>query len=382
MYSLSAYGTMIADRVRVEAYAEALRKTVHKGSIVVEIGTGPGIFAVLACQLGADRVYAIEPSEIIQVAREVAAANGCNDRIEFFELLSSRVALPVRADVILSDLRGVLPFFQRHIPDIVDARRRFLAPGGTLLPRKDTLWAAIVDAPKPYGELVNPWDQNPLGQDLGPARLLAVSNTQKVRVSPGQLLTAHRLWTTLDYASVENNDVRGNLDWRVEQAGTGHGILVWFDAELAEGIGFSNAPGEPETIYGSLFFPWTRPEPLVVGQTVCVSLAAKLVESEYVWRWATRIEPLEGSGASLVHFEQSQLNGAVLSTTQLHRIAADYIPRLSEEGLLRRRTFELMDGRVSLEEIARNLAAEFPQRFPRWQQALSYAGAVSQEYSR
>lgn len=382
MYSLSAYGTMIADRVRVEAYAEALRKTVHKGSIVVEIGTGPGIFAVLACQLGADRVYAIEPSEIIQVAREVAAANGCNDRIEFFELLSSRVVLPVRADVILSDLRGVLPFFQRHIPDIVDARRRFLAPGGTLLPRKDTLWAAIVDAPKPYGELVNPWDQNPLGQDLGPARLLAVSNTQKVRVSPGQLLTAHRLWTTLDYASVENNDVRGNLDWRVEQAGTGHGILVWFDAELAEGIGFSNAPGEPETIYGSLFFPWTRPEPLVVGQTVCVSLAAKLVESEYVWRWATRIEPLEGSGASLVHFEQSQLNGAVLSTTQLHRIAADYIPRLSEEGLLRRRTFELMDGRVSLEEIARNLAAEFPQRFPRWQQALSYAGAVSQEYSR
>jgi hypothetical protein len=55
---------------------------------------------------------------------------------------------------------------------------------------------------------------------------------------------------------------------------------------------------------------------------------------------------------------------------------------LSEEGRLRRRTFELMDGKVSLEMIARQLAAEFPQRFPRWQQALSYAGAISQEYSR
>ena len=56
MYSLNAYGSMIADRVRVDAYAEALRKTVHMGSVVVEIGTGPGIFAVLACQLGASRV--------------------------------------------------------------------------------------------------------------------------------------------------------------------------------------------------------------------------------------------------------------------------------------------------------------------------------------
>jgi protein arginine N-methyltransferase 1 len=210
---------------------------------------------------------------------------------------------------------------------------------------------------------------------------MIVNSSQKIRVSPGQLLTAHQLWTTLDYGSVENHDARGNLDWRVERAGTGHGILVWFDAELAEGIGFSNAPSAPETIYGSLFFPWTSPVSLMPGQTVCVNLEARVVEDDYVWRWTTRI-PLEGSGGSLIHFEQSQLNGAVLSTAKLHRIAADYIPHLSEEGRLRRRTFELIDGKVSLEEIANRLATEFPRRFPRWQQALSYASAISREYSR
>jgi type I protein arginine methyltransferase len=382
MYSLSAYGSMIADRVRVEAYAEALRRTVRKGSIVAEIGTGPGIFAVLACQLGASRVYAIEPNEIIQVAREVAAANGCAHKIEFLEQLSNRVTLPVRADVVLSDLRGVLPLFQRHIPAIVDARRRFLAPGGSMIPRKDTLWAAIVDAPKPYGELADPWDQNPLHQNLGPARLLAANNTQKVRVSPGELLTGHRLWATLDYATVENHDVRGNLEWTIERPGTGHGIVVWFDADLAEGASLSNAPSSHETVYGSLFFPWTQPEPLAAGQTVCVNLTAKLMESDYIWQWSTHIEPREGAGGSPVHFEQSELNGAMLSPAKLRRIAADHIPQLSEEGLVRRRTFELMDGKVSLEEIARRLAAEFPQRFPSWQQALSFAGVLSQEFSR
>ena len=182
---------------------------------------------------------------------------------------------------------------------------------------------------------------------------------------PNQLLTEPQLWTTLDYASIENPDVRANLDWRIERAGTGHGILVWFDADLAEGTGFSNAPSAPESIYGALFFPWTQPMPLAPGQAVCVSLEAKLVENDYVWRWTTRIEAGEGSGAPLICFEQSQLTGEVLSAAKLHSRAADYIPHLSEEGRLHRRAFELMDGKTSLEQIAHRLTAEFPQRFPR-----------------
>ena len=75
VYSLYGYGEMIADRVRMNAYAEALRQTVKPGSVVLEIGTGPGIFAILACQLGAGRVIAIESDEIIQVARPFHECN-------------------------------------------------------------------------------------------------------------------------------------------------------------------------------------------------------------------------------------------------------------------------------------------------------------------
>src|SRR5207244_12500470 len=98
--------------------------------------------------LGAVRVYATGRGEIIKVAREVAAANDCTEKIQFFEELSDRVTLPGRADVVFSDLRAVLPLFQRHIPAIIDARRRFLVPGGTMIPSKDTLCADSVKAPK------------------------------------------------------------------------------------------------------------------------------------------------------------------------------------------------------------------------------------------
>jgi protein arginine N-methyltransferase 1 len=211
---------------------------------------------------------------------------------------------------------------------------------------------------------------------------MIVNDFQKVNVDANRLLTAGRLWTTLDYNIVESPNVRGNLDWRVKRAGTGHGLVVWFDADLAEGIGFSNAPSERETVYGSFFFPWPEPVTLEPNQLVAVNLEAKLIEEDYLWRWTTRIESPEGSGAPCIHFEQSQLAGELLSVAKLHRLATTYVPHLSEEGRLRRRTFELMDGSASLEQIAHRLATEFPQRFSKWEQALSYAGAVSQEYSR
>jgi len=381
VYSLAGYGEMIADRVRIQAYSEALRRVIRPGSTVVDIGTGPGIMAVLACQLGAGRVFAIEPDEIIQVAREVAAANRCADKIVFYENLSTQVTLPGRADVMVSDMRGILPLFEQHIPAIVDARQRFLAPGGAMVPQRDRMWAAVVEDREGYGGLVEIWEHNVLNHDLSPARRRAANTFRKVRATPEQLLTKPKVWTTLDYAVIEKPDARGNLNWTVERAGTGHGVLVWFEAELAEGVHFSNAPGAPEAIYGSLFFPWTQPVSLAPGQEVCVSLEAKLLEDDYAWRWTSCILPADGSGDSPVHFEQSQLQGAVLSMAKLHKQASDYVPHLSDEGLIHRRALEMMQGQASLEEIARQLAAEFPRRFATWHQAMSYAGNISRRYS-
>ena len=48
---------------------------------------------------------------------------------------------------------------------------------------------------------------------------------------------------------------------------------------------------------------------------------------------------------------------------------------------MQRKTLELMDGQTSLEEIARRLATEFPKRFSRWQQALTFAGEISKNNS-
>jgi predicted RNA methylase len=157
-YSVADYGAMIVDPVRMDRYVRALERAVRPGAVVVDIGTGTGIFALLACRFGARRVYAIEPEDVIQVAGEIAAANGCADRIEFIQAMSTSVALPERADVIISDLTGALPWFSQHLPSVIDARRRLLAPGGVLIPQRDTAWAAIVTVGELYRRWTGPWN--------------------------------------------------------------------------------------------------------------------------------------------------------------------------------------------------------------------------------
>jgi type I protein arginine methyltransferase len=382
MYDLTGHGAMISDPVRVRAYERALRQTVKPGMVVLEIGTGVGIMAMLACQLGAKRVYTVEPTAVLHLAQEIAAANNCADRIEFIEDVSRRVRTPIQADVIVSDLRGMLPLLQDHIPTIVDARRRFLAPGGILVGRRDRLWAAVVDAPEQYAKIVEPWEHDLLGQDLSAGRRMNVNSIHRTRVEPDQLLTTPNVWTTLDYTRIENPDVGGKLSWTVKRNGTGHGIVIWFDAELADNVTFSSGPESPDTVYTSMFLPWQEPVSLVAGQTVCMDLQAKYLEMHYAWRWITRVESIGHPGEFSDQFDQFQLKGALLSPSELRKSTSNYIPQLFGEGLIRRRVLELMDGRTSLEQIAKQLVAEFPERFNRWQKALSFAGAISKENSR
>lgn len=311
MYSLHFYGQMLADAPRMEAYTAALRRAVRPDSVVLDLGCGPGVFALLACKFGARRVYAVEPDNVIGVAREAAAANGCADRIEFFESLSTEISLPEPATIIISDLRGVLPWFEQHIPSIIDARERLLAPGGVLIPRRDVLWAAVIEAPEQYEDLVGPWRKFDL--DLSAGTRLITNTWRKSYLKPEQLLVDPVSWTTIDYYEVQSADVRAEISWRAARNGTAHGVAVWFDSELADDVSFSNHPAAPQMIYGVGLFPFPQPVTITEGEHIQLRLAADLVNDGYVWRWDTNF--LNAS------FKQSTFYGVPLSQAQLRKSA-------------------------------------------------------------
>ncbi|HET9703853.1 MAG TPA: class I SAM-dependent methyltransferase [Vicinamibacterales bacterium] len=382
MYSITNYGAMIADRVRIRAYAEALRRVVTSDSVVLDLGTGTGIFALLACRFGARRVYAVEPADAIQVAREIAAANGFADRIEFRQAKSTEVTLPERTDVIVSDIGGVLPWFQTHLPSIADARRRFLAPGGTLIPRQDAVWAAVVDAPDLYARHTTPWDDCGFDFNMAPARRLAVNTFKKGEVTENRLLTPPQRWATIDYRMVDEWNVQAPVRWMVSRAGTGHGIVVGLDRILAEGIRLTNAPDESDvgrdSIYATVFFPWSAPVVLAIGDVVETEMRATLVGGDYVWCWTTSVVDGRRPSAVKARFAQTTLLEAPLSPATLRKSSAAYTPTLTENGRMARFVLDAMSQGMPLGEIATRLSNEFPTAAAR--DPLTYVAALAQQY--
>jgi type I protein arginine methyltransferase len=380
-YSLSDYGDMITDN-RIEPYVQALKATTKPGSVVLDIGTGTGFCAILACQLGAKRVYAIEPSDAIIVARQVSIDNGYADRIEFIQDISTQVNLPEKVDVIISDLRGAVPLFQHHIGSISDARNRFLTPDGIQIPQRDTIWGALVNDPEYYTKnYQSPWQDNPYGCNLTANRKFVTNTWHKNRLKPEQLMVAPQIWAILDYTTIINPNVKNTLTWNISESSTIHGLGLWFDTVLVEGIGFSNAPDQPPYIYSNAFFPLSSPVDVVPGDLVTITLQANLVGDDYIWSWQTQVTTGDDPRQVKANFQQSTFFGVPRSPQALHKYADSYIPNLNESAKIDAMAIDLLLSGKSLGEIAQDLSQQFPHRFPTQNQALNYVAALAQKYS-
>jgi protein arginine N-methyltransferase 1 len=311
----------------------------------------------------------------------MAAANGYTERIEFVQDMSTRVTLPEPAEVIVSDMHGALPLFEQNLPALIDARRRLLAPGGTMIPQQDSLWVATVEAPELYRRHVSPWQDNCYGFDLRAALCTTTNMWLKGRVTPEQLLVEPRSWAILDYAMLQSPDVYGTVTLPAVREGTGHGLLVWFDALLTAGVQLSNAPEAPELIYGSAFFPWLSPVRLAIGDTISVTIRANLIGEDYLWRWDTRVLHQGCPDQVKASFQQSTFFSVPVSREHLHKLAASHVPRRNEEGQIDQWILGMMDGEMSLGDIAYRVLDRFPTRFANWHDALTRVGELSRKYS-
>jgi protein arginine N-methyltransferase 1 len=380
MYALEEFGDMIADSARFTAYADAIQRAVHPGDVVVDLGCGPGIFALLACRAGAKRVHAIDAGEVIHFARKLAAANGFADRVEFFHGDSRKLELAERANVIVSDVRGALPLFGDALPSIADARERFLIKDGVQIPRRDTIYAAILETPDYYKRVASPWKDAGRRLELTVALPMVLNSVYKVRSQMSQLMTEPLRWCELDYTAHVNTRASAKLQFRATRSGTAHGITAWFQTELFGDIGFSSAPGNMGTVYGQGFLPWLEPVALEAGEEIEVALHADPVSGDYVWRWDAKIPAHKGRPEK--NFQQSTFLGAQFTSETLRRHALDHVPVLSPSGLVERWILQAMDGSTPLQEIARVAAERFPDVFRVQDDAFRRVSALAEKFSR
>jgi type I protein arginine methyltransferase len=380
MYSLSGYVEMLADSVRMRAYESALQAVVTRDSIVLDIGTGLGVTAIIAARLGARHVIAIEPDEVVEVARMVAIRNGVGDRIEFRKGLSTALELPDTADVIVSDLRGVLPLFGSHVESIRDARDRLLTPGGVLIPKCDYIRVALVEAPEIYYSGARGSATPNLMIDLTDVHALGTNGWGRQRFEHHHIVGDISTWAEIDYESVVTPHFLRRVVTRAPRSATLHGIGAWFDTVLHAGVGFSNAPGEPPAIYGHAFFPFTTPLVVAASDEIEVDMRARLVNNEYVWTWNATVRD-SATGAVIASRRQSSLLDGASSINEVMKSSDRHAPARNVDGDIDLFILSQMDGTATSGAIAERLAEAFPSHFSRTRDALARVAAIARSRS-
>jgi protein arginine N-methyltransferase 1 len=377
VYSLDAFGRMMGDYPRMSAYEKAIARAVRPGDAVLDLGCGPGIMAMLACQVGARRVYAVDTNPVVDIGRQLAAKNGFRDRIEFILGDSRQIELPERVKVIVSDIRGVVPLHGHAVRTLNDARERFLAPGGRMIPTRDVLMAAVVSATEHYEELLKPWQRQ--GLDFSAVMPLLLNSAYRARIGTQRMLSSSHAWFSLDYAHGASERAAADFELTIEQEGVGHGLSIWFEATLYEDIGYSTHPEYHENISGRRFLPWLAPVSLRSGDEVHVSLRADLVGSDYIWRWDTRIPG--GRSRKETVFRQSSFLGGAFFASDLQKRASACRPQLSAEGEAECWLFQSMSGERSLQEIAEEATRLFPTVFRRVEDAFTRAADIAEKFA-
>ena len=381
-YDIHGYGAMVADHGRTDAYARALRDRLTPDSVVLDIGAGPGILTLLACQAGARKVYAVESDGIIEVARESVARNGYTDRVELIQAFSTAIDLPEKVDVIVSDLHGVFPFYADGLTSLIDARNRFLKPGGFMIPMRETVSVVVVAAPDAYEWIVGPWEST-AGFDGTAARQRSLCTWMRMRCAPEQLLVEPKVWSVLDYLDLQSPSARGQVSWTIANAGQGHGVCVWFDCETAPGLGFSNSPLSGERhVYMNGFFPWSEPCQLEAGDQVDIEIRVDMVQSDLTFSWNTVVRGPGSPGPVKAWFRQSELQGTPISADWLRKSDASFVPSPNREADIDKLMLDLLFEGLSLEEMSQRVSERFPDRFPTWRDALVRVGDMSRRYSR
>ncbi len=272
--------TLIADRVRNEAFYRALAAVIRRGeTVVADIGAGTGLLGLMAAKLGAREVYLYEAAGVAGVAADVIARNRASN-CHLIPCHSTEMQDPPRADVVVSETLGNYPFEENIIATLNDARARFLKPGGAIVPSGIRQYAAPVVSGRIAGELAA-WDGVGWGLDFEPAKRKSLNNIYVRSIAPEELLGAGAAaveWDAVEFSKANRANRRGTAAWKIETPAAVFGFATWWTADLGSGVSLSTAPGAPRTHWEQLYFPLLRPIEARRGDTVSVSFRSRSSE--------------------------------------------------------------------------------------------------------
>lgn len=296
--NLEPHEHMLADYIRLDAYVQGIHRAVEPGHTVVDLGCGTGILSMFAAQRNPKKIYAIDHTDIIDLARRVAQHNKV-DCIEFVKVNSRDFSLQGKADVIIHEQMGSFLLDENMVENLMDLKARVLKPGGRIIPAKFELYLEPVCLKRDH-RLPFLWENNVSGVDYS---FLKDDEAYRRADHDGKVGGAvHReprfengaleyylckpepaLGFDLDLISSESQLPRsGVVQKKVVRSGFVDGINIYFRATFDHDIGFDTALNSPRTNWRAPLLRIPRMA-LEAGDEIKISFAMPLFHEVPSW---------------------------------------------------------------------------------------------------
>ena len=282
-HELDYHLSMLLDTARMDSYRRAIDASVQPGDVVVDIGCGTGVLSFMACEAGAERVYAIEGGPVIDVARELAIDNGFADRIEFLGGWSVDIDIPEPVDVLITETIGHAGLDEGIIAWISDARKRFLRAGAVMLPQRLRLWVAAAESFDDHA-LISDWWAPDLPYDYTAAHRRAAQTLWFADIMPSSLLGQPELAADIDLTTAPNETTTSAGHLRVDRDGILHGLACWFDSLLCAGVTVDNSPPRTNSSWSQGFMPLAEPLAVSAGDQLSWELSISADGQHWTWQ--------------------------------------------------------------------------------------------------
>lgn len=366
---ITGHRNMVFDGNRNAAYARAIKNRVSSDSVVMDLGAGLGILGLLAAKHGAAKVYLVEPTLALDVARQVVADNDLNN-VECIAATAETLTLNTKVDVLLSVFTGNFLLEEDLLPSLFYARDHFLAPGGSLIPDAGRMEIVPVSAPAYYQQHIDSWGEFPeraQAQGLSPidysavrkyaANTMSYDSADNINAAP---LASPRQLMELDFNTATKAQCNCEIVVTIETAGICHGWMGWFQIRLANEW-LSTDDQTSKTHWSPVFLPLEHPLELVPGD--CVQLKLKRPEGGQ-WSWATAFGERTQN--------QSTFLSKPLKPSDLLKQSDLYAPRPSARAMAAKLLLEQIDGKASVVDLANAILSAHPGLFSGSAEAQSF----------
>jgi hypothetical protein len=317
-------------------------------------------------------VYQVDQSPMIQIAQDLACANGYGQSTFGIHERSSRATLPEKIDVVIADQLTAFGI-GAGMPNIFnDARRRLLKPGARAIPRRIELFVVPVNFPEMW-RVASFWDKPRASLRMWPARKVAFNNHYSSEKRPRRMLSRPAQIFALDLTGMAPERFSAKAAIKVSMPDVMHGLSGWFAAELAPGVIMTNSPFSKSRIQRSAaFFPVEKPLSLKKGDRIDVTISSISAQNLLSWK----VVVFDTKGREKARYVHSTLKGMYLEPDELAKTRPDFVPRLSDWGLARRSVVNLADGTRTLEAIEKELFRTHSALFPSLADASAYVTRV------